>query len=85
MKKLFFLCLFGLLLSCSSDDKNTTTEIEVDLTIDHYKTTSLLHGTAFVVSENGAERQFQIPVISGFDFQQGFRYQLRAKRITTVN
>jgi len=85
MKKLLFLCLVGFLLSCSSDDKSTTTEIEVNLSIDHYKTTSLLHGTAFVVSENGAEGKFQIPFITSFDFQPGFRYQARATRRTIVN
>lgn len=85
MKKLLFLCLVGLLLSCSSDDQSTTTETEVNLSIEHYKTTSLLHGTAFVVSENGAEKKFGIPFITSFDFQPGFRYQARATRRTVVN
>ena len=85
MKKLLFLCLVGLLLSCSSDDKSTTTETEVNLSIDHYKTTSLFHGTAFVATENGQEGRFEIPFITSFDFQPGFRYQARAIRRTVVN
>tara|TARA_R110002094_G_scaffold180465_1_gene158774 strand:- start:309 stop:857 length:549 start_codon:yes stop_codon:yes gene_type:complete len=85
MKKLLFLCLVGFLLSCSSDDKSTVTEVEVNLSIDHFKTTSLLHGTAFVVSENGAEKQMAIPFITSFDFQPGFRYQASATRRTIVN
>lgn len=77
--------MMSFLLSCSSDDKSTITEIEVNLLIDHYKTTSLLHGTAFVVSENGEERLIEIPFISSFDFQPGFRYEARATRRTVVN
>jgi len=85
MKKLLFLCMMSFLLSCSSDDKSSTTELDVNLTIDHYKTTSLFHGTAFVVTENGQPQKFEIPFITSFDFQPGFRYQARATRRTIVN
>ncbi|MEM7087001.1 MAG: hypothetical protein AAF489_12505 [Bacteroidota bacterium] len=85
MKKLFFLCAVGLLMSCSSDDTPEIIETEVDLLIDHYKTTSFLHGTAFVVSEIGTDESFAVPFIESFEFEPGFRYQARAMRRTTIN
>lgn len=84
MRKLLFLCTLGLLLSCSSDDQ-TITEIDLRVSIDHYKTTSLFHGTAFVATENGQSQEFEIPSILSFDFKPGFRYQTTVKRTTTKN
>lgn len=84
MRKLLFLFLSTLLLSCSADE-GSITETEVDLTIDHYKTTSLLNGTALVASEIGSDQKFEVPFISGFEFQPGFQYSITATRTTTIN
>ena len=48
MKKLLFLCTV-MLLSCSADDESVTQE-EVNLLIDHYKTTSLMKITFLLFS-----------------------------------
>ena len=64
MKKLLFLCT-AVLLSCSADDESVTQE-EVNLLIDHYKTTSLFYGTALIAYENGSAIPVKIPVITGF-------------------
>ena len=85
MKKLLFLGLVGILLySCSSDDQPTHTEETLNLSIDHYKTTSILYGTAFVANKDGSQ-DFEIPFIDQFDFEPGFRYEMSAVRTTTMN
>ena len=85
MKKLLFLALIVILLySCSSDDQRTITEENLNLSIDHYKATSLLYGTAFLASENGSQ-EFQIPFIDQFDFEPGFRYEINVVRTSTKN
>ncbi len=84
MKKLLLIFLPALLLSCSADDA-TVTETEVNLTIDHFKTTALFGGTAFIAAETGSGETFKLPFISGFDFEPGNRYQIIATRTTTKN
>ncbi|MEL6812267.1 MAG: hypothetical protein AAFP76_13135 [Bacteroidota bacterium] len=84
MKKLLFLCIGLLLMACSDDDAEIT-QTEVNLSINHFKTTSLLYGTALIGQEEGTLETFTIPRISGFDFQPGYTYSLIANRITTKN
>lgn len=84
MKKLFFLCLILVAVSCSKDDASTTQE-EINLQISHYKTTSLLYGTALIGQEDDALQAMEIPYISGFDFQQGNTYDLLARKNTIKN
>ncbi|MEM7186804.1 MAG: hypothetical protein AAF466_09110 [Bacteroidota bacterium] len=84
MKKLLYVLLATVLISCSADDASIT-ETEVNLTIDHFRTTSLYNGTAFIAAETGSGQTFKLPVISGFDFVPGNRYQIVATRITTKN
>jgi len=84
MKKLLFLGVTALLLSCSANDESVT-ETEVNLLLDHYRTTSLLYGTAFLATENGALQHFELPGIEGFDFQPGFNYSVATTRKTIKN
>lgn len=83
MKKLLFLGIAALLVACSADD-GTVTEQEVNLVIDHYKTTSIFYGTALIVSENNGDR-FELGHVNGFEFQPGNRHTLRARKTTVKN
>ena len=83
MKKLLVLCT-AVLLSCSADDESVTQE-EVNLLIDHYKTTSLFYGTALIAYENGSSMANQIPAIAGFEFEQRNLYNLTASKNTVKN
>jgi len=84
MKKLLILCLGLMLIACSDDDTEIT-RTEVNLTIDHFKTTSVLYGTALIGQGEDDVEPFIIPRISGFDFQPGYTYSLIANRVTTKN
>jgi len=87
MKNIFLLLIAALFFSCSSDDKRVITE-EVNLFVDHYKTTSVLNGTAFVIFENGALGNDDFKVlgqIDGLVYEPGFIYQLTASKIITQN
>lgn len=83
MKKLLLLCT-AVLLSCSADDESVTQE-EVNLLIDHYKTTSLFYGTALVAYENGSSISIEIPAIAGFEFEQRNTYDIITSKKTTKN
>jgi len=84
MKKLLYFGIIALLFACSADDQ-TITETQVNLVIDHYKTTSVLYGTALVATEEGVESRFKIPFISSFEFQPGNTYKVTATRRTVQN
>ncbi len=87
MKKLLLLVALPLLMGCSADDGSVSSE-EVTLFVNHYKTTSVLHGTALVVQENeaiGSTEFGSIPHIEGFEFEAEFTYNLRALKTTTKN
>ncbi|RDK84788.1 hypothetical protein [Marinirhabdus gelatinilytica] len=87
MKKIVILLTSFLLLACSADDASVTNE-EVTLFVNHYKTTSVLNGTQFLIQENGAigSDTFQgTAFISNFDFEPGFTYTVSAEKITTKN
>ncbi len=87
MKKILFLCATALLLACSADDASVTSD-EVALFVNHYKTTSVLNGTQFLIQENDAigSDTFQgNAFIKNFEFEPGFTYHLTARKITTEN
>jgi hypothetical protein len=73
-----------ILISCSANDESIT-ETEVNLQLEHYKTTSVRYGTALLVTETNTQQYFELPGIEGFDFHQGNNYRLTAKRITIKN
>jgi hypothetical protein len=87
MKKVFFLLMAILLISCSANDESVTSE-EVELFVDHYKTTSILNGTAFVIYENGTPENNDNKIygqIDRFNFEPGFTYQITATKTITKN
>ena len=87
MKKLLFLCTALLILSCS-DDEAVQVEENVTLSLEHYRTTSLLYGTAFLAQENGqigSSDYIEIPGIRAFSFTPGNRYLINAKKIVSEN
>lgn len=87
MKKILLFCTAALFFSCSADDASTTNE-EVTLFVNHYKTTSVLNGTLFLIQENDAigGNTFEgTAFIQNFNFQQGFEYKITANKIRTQN
>lgn len=87
MKKILLFCGVILFFACSADDASSTNE-EVALFVNHYKTTSVLHGTQFLIQENsaiGSDSFKGISFIQNFNFQQGFEYKITAKKIRTQN
>ena len=83
MKKIALLVLALMLFGCSENDESTT-QVQVELSVEHFKTTSDVYGTAFIVSEeNSSERKKA--QIDNFYFEPGFRYRLAANKITTEN
>lgn len=87
MKKLGLIALAAMVFACSKND-NTITSEEVNLFIDHYKTTSILSGTALVVQEGnaiGSSEYSTLGGIQGFDFVPGFTYNLTAKKTIVKN
>lgn len=87
MKKILLFCTAALLFACSSDDASITNE-EVALFVNHYKTTSVLNGTQFLIQENDAigSDTFQgTAFIKDFEFEPGFTYSIRANKIRTEN
>ena len=83
MKKFLFLCA-AVLFSCSADDESVIQE-EVNLLIDHYRTTSLFYGTALIAYENGSAIPIEIPAITGFDFEQRNTYDITTFKNTIKN
>lgn len=87
MKNVILLLLTALIFSCSANDESVTTE-EVNLAVDHYKTTSAFNGTAFVIYENGSLGDANAKVygqIDNFNFEPGFTYNLSATKTITEN
>ena len=87
MKTIRLFLLLPLLMACSSDDANVSTS-QVSLFVDHFKTTSILSGTALVVQENdaiGTSQYAKISGIVGFDFEPGYTYRLRANKSLKKN
>jgi hypothetical protein len=87
MKKILLVAVTAMLMACSADDASVTNE-EVTLFVNHYKTTSTLHGTQFLIQENEAigSTTFEgTAFITNFDFEPGFTYDMTAKKITTEN
>ena len=87
MKKLVLFVLAAIVLSCSKSDSTITSE-EVNLFIDHYKTTSILNGTALVVQEGdaiGSSNYSTLGHIRGFDFVPGFTYHVTVIKTTIEN
>ena len=79
--------LLPLLFSCSSDDASITS-VEKVIFVEHYKTTSLLNGTAFVIFENGAPGNSDLRIraqIDGFNFEPGYTYLINTNKIVTKN
>lgn len=77
----------AILAACSADDASVTNE-EVTLFVNHYKTTSVLTGTQLLIQEAGAigSATFEgTAFIRGFNFEQGFTYNIIAKKVTTEN
>lgn len=87
MKKIYLISIVALLFACSADDTLITTE-EVNLYVEHYKTTSVLNGTAYIIYENGSPENNThkgYAQIDNFDFQPGFIYRLTAIKTITKN
>lgn len=87
MKNATLLLVSALIFACSATDENITSE-EVDLAVDHYKTTSAYNGTAFVIYENGSlgdENARVYGQIENFNFEPGYTYSLRATKTPTEN
>ena len=83
MKKFALFIVALLLIACSENDESTTQE-QVELKVEHFKTTSDVYGTAFIVSEDGNTERIKAQ-IDNFFFEPGFIYQLSANKITTEN
>lgn len=82
MKKVLLIVILPLLFSCGADDASLTTE-EVQILVEHYKTTSLLNGTAFIISEIGTETDPELKFraqIANFNFEPGFTYRLNTTK-----
>ncbi len=75
-----------LLISCSANDESVISE-EVALFVDHYKTTSIINGTAFVFYENATpDNNNRIyGHINQFNFEPGFIYKITATKTITKN
>ena len=87
MKKILLICAAALLFACSADDEQITNE-EVTLFVNHYKTTSVLNGTQFLIQENtamGGDSFEGAASIKNFDFEPGFTYTITAKKTSTEN
>ncbi len=87
MKKILLFCTTALLLACSADDASITNE-EVSLFVNHYKTTSVLNGTQFIIQENeaiGGDIFMGTPFIKNFEFEPGFEYRITATKTRTEN
>jgi hypothetical protein len=87
MKKILLFCTTVLLFACSSDDASNINE-EVTLFVNHYKTTSVLHGTQFIIQENdaiGSDTFEGTALITNLDFEPGFEYRLTVKKTIIQN
>ena len=87
MKNAILLLIIALILSCSATDESITTE-EVNLIVDHYKTTSAYNGTAYVIYENGSLGDENAKVngqIDNFNYEPGYTYNLTATKTVTEN
>jgi len=87
MRKIFLLCITALLFACSADDASETNE-EVTLFVNHYKTTSVLNGTQFLIQENdaiGGDTFQGTAFIKNFEFEPNFTYNITARKISTEN
>ncbi|MBT8261848.1 MAG: DUF4377 domain-containing protein [Bacteroidia bacterium] len=87
MKKVIFLLTVILLIACSENDESVTSQ-QVELFVDHYKTTSIINGTAFVIYENVAPGNNADKIygqINRFNFEPGFTYQLTANKTIIEN
>jgi hypothetical protein len=87
MKKIVLISAIALLFACSADDAQITSE-EVNLYVEHYKTTSLLNGTAYVIYENGSPDNNtgrSYAQIDNFNFEPGFTYRLTATKTIIKN
>lgn len=88
MKKILLFCAIALMFSCSSSDDASIQTENVTLFVNHFKTTSLLSGTTFLVQENdaiGTNTYKTAPVIENFDFQPGYTYSISAEKTITEN
>ncbi len=86
MKKIVLLLSAAFLLSCTSDDATSTTE-EVNLVVNHFKTTAVLSlNTVFLIQEGdeaGSGTFKDALTLRNFDFEPGFIYTVRANKITS--
>ena len=88
MKKILLFCTAALLVACSASDDTSVQTEEVLLFVNHYKTTSVLHGTTLVIQENdaiGSDTFSGTPFIEDFNFEPGFTYTLSAEKVTIEN
>ena len=85
MKKIACIALLVLLNACSSDDDANISEENIILEVSHYKTTSLLFGSALIVEEQGNGRLVELPDVRGFNFEQAHNYRLNTRKVTTQN
>ncbi|MCW5519213.1 hypothetical protein J1N09_05145 [Aureitalea sp. L0-47] len=83
MKRIALLIATVLLFSCSESDESIT-QVQVELSVSHYKTTDPFNGTAFIINEDGDPTPKRAQ-IDNFFFEPGFNYQLTANKVTTEN
>jgi len=87
MKKVISLLTVMLLFACSENDESVTSQ-QVELFVEHYKTTSIINGTAFVIFENTVPGNREDKIygqINRFNFEPGYTYQLTANKTITEN
>ena len=87
MKTVISLLAIMLLFACSENDESVTST-QVELFVDHYKTTSIIDGIAFVIFENdvpGNDEDKIFGQIDRFNFEPGFTYQVTANKTITEN
>jgi hypothetical protein len=87
MKNILLIAAAILLIACSADDGSVTTQ-EVSLVINHYKTTSVLNGTAFLIQEDeeiGGATFKATPIIRNLNYEPGFTYEVTAEKTFTEN
>lgn len=88
MKKFAFLLAIPLLFACTANDDSVVQE-EVDLIVNHFKSTAVLElTTVLLIQEQTQNRSGEFTAtrgIRGFDFQPGFIYDLTVVKTTTKN
>lgn len=88
MKKVLLIFTALLLVSCSNDDGDQTSQT-VQLYVNHFKTVAVAAPTLTLLvqeeAQRGSDTYLEVDYISGFQFESGFEYNLEVKKTTTRN